>query len=232
MERDPDVRQTCKKEARPAERLDSPSPRAVEYRARPQPGSLVPPQQRTSAASSPPALPVQAPCSPRALPANVVLQLAPCPGAASSRALPHARECVILAARASRARAAPTACRCLGKARGSLQRPTPTGWVASSFRAPFRSYKAFSPQTHVGRRCTGRHGGAGQAGRELGCRPGNVWSRAKGLAAHNADPTWAWLERGGSFCLVRDGISQGWGEGRHPNVFTQSLSVASTMVPV
>lgn len=155
---------------------------AAERRARLQPSSLAPHQDGAGAASSLHALHVQAQCSLLEFPASVTLRLAPCPGAASSRALPLARECVILAARTSCAREAPAACGGLGKARGSLQRPTPTGWITFSCRAPFHSYKVFSPQRHVCRRCTGRHGGAGEACRKLGCRPGNTRSGAKGLA--------------------------------------------------
>lgn len=158
------------------------------------------------------ALHVQVRCSSPGFPASVMLRLAPCPGAASSRALPHARECVILAARTSRAGQAPAACRGLGKARGSLQKATPTGWVAFSCRAPFHGYKVFSPQTRV--REVHRQAWRSRTGRQ------GAWIRAweyqevsQGTGMRKSEPklgmdTWR-LERGGSSSPIRGGISQG-----------------------
>ena len=151
-------------------------------------------------------------------PAGAMLHLAPCPGASSSGALPHVRECVILAARAAHAREALAACRALGKAQGSQRRATPTCWIAFCCRAPFHSYKMFSPQTHVQevhrqarRSRTGRRGAWMQAWEYQ--EPSQGAGMRKSGSKLGMD-TWR-LERGGNSCLIRDGTSQGCGGAGH-----------------
>lgn len=157
------------------------------------------------------------------LPASVMLHLAPCHGAASSGALPCARECVSPAARTPCAREAPAACGGFGKTQGSLQRATLIGRIAFSCRAQFRSYKVFSPQARVrkmhkqaGRSRTGRQGAWMKAWEHQELSQG-VGMRKSGSSL--GIDTYK-IEREGSSCLIRDGISQGCGEAGHPNAFS------------
>lgn len=119
------------------------------------------------------------------LPASVMLHLAPCHRAASSGALPCARERMSPAARTLCAREAPAACRGFGKAQGSLWRATLIGHIAFSCRAQFCSYKVFSPQARV--REVHRQAGREEQDRKAG-------SLDAGLGTSGAEPR-SWHEK-------------------------------------